>query len=137
MAAAFLTLVWLLPGAVQDWRSREVDHGWIEIALLFGLLWRLTGRAVGSWWEVLVILFLLVLGYRCRWVGGADVRATLAIALLSVPLSIWAWEGLVLWALVLRISYQKAARQNLPGLVGFSIGVAAWLVLNGLFYGKA
>jgi Flp pilus assembly protein protease CpaA len=137
MAAAFLTLAWLLPGAVQDWRSREVSHGWIELALLFGLLWRLTGHGVGSWWEVWVILFLLAWGYQCRWVGGADVKATLAIALLSVPLSVWAWAGLVSWALALRFFYKKEARLNLPGLVGFTTGVIAWLVLNGLVYGKA
>ena len=130
MAAAVLTLSWLLLGAVQDWRRREVSHCLVVPALLFGLLWRICGFAAGTWWEVGCILMLLIIGFQRRWVGGADVKASLAIALISVPLAIWAWAGMVLWAALLRCFYEKSELTRLPGLVGFSAGVAAWLFFH-------
>ena len=125
-----MTLSWLLLGAVQDWRRREVSHSLVVPALLFGLLWRICGFAAGTWWEVGCILMLLIIGFSRRWVGGADVKASLAIALISVPLAIWAWVGMVLWAALLRCFYEKSDLTRLPGLVGFSSGVSAWLFFH-------
>ena len=130
MAAAVLTLSWLLLGAMQDWRRREVSHSLVVPALLLGLLWRISGFAAGTWWELGCIFLLTLAGFQRRWVGGADVKVSLAIALISVPLAIWAWAGMVFWAALLRCFYDKSELSRLPGLIGFSVGVAAWLFFH-------
>ena len=115
---------------MQDWHRREVSHCLVVSALLVGLLWRISGRAEGSWWDVGGIFLLTAAGFQVKWVGGADVKASLAIALISVPLVIWAWGGMVLWAALLRCFYEKSELIRLPGLAGFSVGVAAWLFFH-------
>ncbi|MBN1666312.1 MAG: prepilin peptidase [Anaerolineales bacterium] len=128
MPVLCVTLIWLIPGAVQDWRCREVSSGLVFLGLVLGLLVRWTGHAEGTWIEVTAMGVFMAIGWQLQWVGGADVKAILAIALASVPLAAWAWAGVVLFAAVVRVFLPKDRRHPFPGFVGFAAGIAANLI---------
>jgi Flp pilus assembly protein protease CpaA len=128
MPVLCVTLIWLIPGSVQDWRCREVSNSLVFLGLVFGLLVRLTGHAEGTWIEVSAMGLFMVIGWQLQWIGGADVKAVLAIAMASVPLAAWAWAGVALFAAVARVCFPKDCRYPFPGLVGFAAGITAKLI---------
>lgn len=124
MPALFLIFLWLILGAIQDWRYRKVSHLLVYSGLAFGLLLRIVDGGVGTWADVFVILILLSIGWWCKWIGGADAKATLAIALVSVPWAVWAWVGACACFALLKIVKPQQYRR-FPGFVGFAAGIAA------------
>ena len=94
-----IALLWLLPCAWYDWRTRRVPNALTVPAFFLAwpiALWQgpgalaLTGLALWlGWW-----------GWRMGWMGGADVKALTFVTALapevlvgSVPLRL----GLILW----------------------------------------
>ena len=119
----FLAAVWLATCAGQDWRRREVSNWLILPPLGLGLLLRLPGFGGGSPVLLLVAAGALLLGWRAGWLGGADLKASLALACFDLRLLGWAWLGLVAWYLLLHTVFRRADLKRLPGFVGFTTGM--------------
>ena len=130
-----LAALWLAICAVQDWRRREVSN-WLTLPPLgLGLLLRLFGFAGGSPGLLLLAAGVLLLAWRVGWLGGADLKACLSLALLDLRLLGWAWLGLGLWYLLLHTAFRRTDLKRLPGFVGFTTGVFmlfAWEVSYGI-----
>ncbi|MEW5869131.1 MAG: prepilin peptidase [Chloroflexota bacterium] len=121
---------WLLACVIQDWRSREVSN-WLTLpplALAFCL--RLVGLIQGSLLPLLAAIAFLLLFWQRGWIGGADAKASLALALLDMQVCAWAWLGLGVWYLGLRLCYGRKCDRRLPAFVGFTAGVGALLVVE-------
>ena len=116
-------LLWLLACAVQDWRKRQVDN-WLTLIPMTGalLFWLVQVRPVSPW-PAPVISVLILLAWKAGWIGGADAKASLALALFDPCLLAWAWCGVALWYLALRPFYTRKDVRVLPGFVGFVTGV--------------
>ena len=122
--------VWLLICAIQDWRRREVSN-WLTLpSLAFAFSLRLTGQIPGSMLPLLVAILFLLFFWRFGWIGGADTKASLALALLDSQAGVWAWLGLGIWYLGLRLYYGRNCDHQLPAFVGFTSGVGALLVVE-------
>ena len=121
--------LWLLACAVQDWRTRQVSN-WLTMTPLFGalLFWLIQVRPISPW-PAPTAAALLLLAWQAGWIGGADAKASMALALFSLSLLAWAWCGAALWYLALRPFYTRKDLRILPGFVGFAAGVAARALL--------
>lgn len=129
-----LVAAWLSLCAAQDWRRRAVPNTLTLPPLGLAILLRLAGWIDAPLLPSLAAMLLLLLLWRLGWLGGADLKASLALALLDVRLLAWAWAGLGLWYLLLRPSYSRADVRRLPGFVGFLSGVLAyWVIRLGVY----
>ena len=129
-----LTCAWLAACAVQDWRKREVSNGLILPAFGIGALLRLAGFGQGEMLWVGIAGVLLYLAWLKGWIGGADCKAGLALALLDLQMLAWAWIGLGVWYGLLRLAFRREEVHRLPGFVGFTVGAVlylAWRVYGG------
>lgn len=119
-------LVWLSVCAWFDWKSRRVSN-WLTLPVLgVALVVRAAGYGIGNCRTVLLFATLVVLGWAIHLVGGADAKATLAMALLDPRLAAWAWAGGVLWLLLHRVAQRRRIRKcSYPGFVGFTAGIFA------------
>jgi prepilin signal peptidase PulO-like enzyme (type II secretory pathway) len=82
---------WLLICAIQDWRSRAIGN-WLTLpplALTFCL--RSAGLIQVSLLPLLVAIAFLLVFWQRSWIGGADAKASLALALLDIQ--VFAWPG--------------------------------------------
>ena len=85
---------------------------------------RIAGWGHGDTWIVLLFSSLVLLGWATHLVGGADAKASLAMALLDSRLLVWAWAGGVFWFQFHQISRYKRGRNFVyPGFIGFAAGV--------------
>jgi len=122
--------VWLLICATQDWRGREVSN-WLTLPPLgIALCIRLAGLIQGSLLLMLAVIAFLLLFWQRGWIGGADAKASLALALTDMQIFAWAWLGLGVWYLGLRLCYGRKCNRRLPAFVGFTTGVGALLVVE-------
>jgi Flp pilus assembly protein protease CpaA len=130
---AVLSCIWLTLCAVQDWRRRQVGNALTLPVLGAAILLRLVGSVQGSILPIFVATILLLFAWRKGWMGGADLKACLALALLDMQMLAWAWAGLGLWYLSLRLIFRQEDTHCLPGFVGFSAGTFLYLLgtLNG------
>ena len=92
------------------------------------LLWRLMGWGRGSFLSLLCITILLLLAWRKGWIGGADLKASLAMALFDLCLLGWAWIGVLLWYLISRFILRKGDMHRMTGFPGFAVGAFLFLV---------
>ena len=121
---------WLLICAIQDWRGRVVSN-WLTLPpLLFAFCLRLSGLIQGSLLPSLAAIAFLLLFWQRGWIGGADAKAGLALALLDIRVFAWAWLGLGLWYLGLRLVYGRKCDRRLPAFVGFTTGAGVLLVVE-------
>lgn len=127
ISLAVFSCIWLTLCAVQDWRRRQVGNALTLPFLGAAILLRLSGFVQGSIMPFLLVTILLLLAWRKGWIGGADLKACLAIALLNMHLLAWAWFGLALWYLSLRLIFGRDYPSRLPGFVGFSAGTFLFL----------
>ena len=118
-------LLWLLACAVQDWSKRQVDNRLTLIPMAGALLWWLIQVCPISPWQAPIAAAVILLAWRVGWIGGADAKASLALALFDLSLLVWAWGGAALWYLALRPFYTREDVRILPGFVGFATGVGA------------
>ena len=116
-------LLWLLACAVQDWRRRQVDNRLTLMPMFAALLWWLIHVRPVSPWPAPMVAALILLAWRAGWIGGADAKASLALALFDPGLLAWAWCGVALWYLALWHFYARKDVRILPGFVGFAAGV--------------
>lgn len=124
-----VVFVWLLVCAVQDWRRREVGN-WLTLppfVIAIGL--RMTGFVHEPLLPVLVMATLLVISWRQGWIGGADLKASLTLAILSMQTFTWAWAGLFVWSLGLRIYHVTTCIHRMPAFVGFTVGIYIFLMI--------
>jgi Flp pilus assembly protein protease CpaA len=130
---ACLAALWLALCAVQDWRRRQVGNALTLPVLAAAILLRLTGVVQGSIFLLLLATIGLLFCWRKGWIGGADLKACLALALLDIQMLVWAWAGLALWYLSLRLIFRGEDVHSLPGFVGFAAGTFLYLLgtLNG------
>jgi Flp pilus assembly protein protease CpaA len=127
-----ILFVWLLVCAIQDWRSREVSN-WLTLpalALAFSL--RLFGIIRAPIIPLLVEAALLLLAWHSGWIGGADVKGSLTLALLDPRYLFFAWTGNIGWYVVLRLYLYHRSDQRIPAFVGFAAGVASLLIYQTL-----
>ncbi len=130
-----LTAVWLAICTVQDWRNRQVSN-WLTLPPLgLGLLLRMFGLGGGPSGLLLLVACILLLAWRVGWLGGADLKASLALACFNLRMLGWAWLGLVVWYLLLHTVFRRADLKRLPGFVGFTTGMVlccAWEAYYGI-----
>jgi hypothetical protein len=131
---AGLACIWLGLCAIQDWRRRQVGNILTMPVLGAAILLRLAGVGHGSIFPFLLVTISLLFAWRKGWIGGADLKASLALALLDMQMLAWAWAGLVLWYLSLRLIFQREDTCCLPGFVGFFAGT--FLFLTWELYGN-
>jgi Flp pilus assembly protein protease CpaA len=122
-----LACAWLAVCAVQDWRRRQVSNLLTLSPLALGLFLRLVGVVQGPVSPLLIVGLTLLLTWRKGWLGGADFKACLALALLDLRLLAWAWAGLGLWYALLSLVYLGEDVKRLPGFVGFTTGAVVYL----------
>lgn len=121
---------WLLACAAQDWCSRAISN-WLTLPpLALACCLRLAGRIQGSFLPLLVAIAFLLVFWGRGWIGGADAKASLALALLGMQVFAWVWLGLGLWYLGLRLYYGEKCDRRLPAFVGFTTGAGALLVVE-------
>ena len=123
-------LVWLVACAWQDWRKREVSN-WLTLPP-FGLaaILRQAGFTHTPFLLALTAVALVLVIWRVSWIGGADAKGALALALLDMQFFAWAWLGLGLWYLGLRLVYGRKCDRRLPAFVGFAAGAGALLAVQ-------
>ena len=129
-----LACAWLAACAVQDWRNRQVSN-WLTLpSLALGLLFGLGGIVQESIIPLLIVAVVLLFAWHMGWIGGADFKASLALALFDLRLLAWAWAGLGLWYALLGLAFRREEVRRLPGFVGFTTGAflcLAYRVSNG------
>lgn len=113
--AHFSMLVFLILGAIQDYKSREVSN-WITIPLFLGGV-----LVIFSTPEPLSIILslLLILFWHKRWMGGADVKVLVALLGIWYQAALMAFFLLGVWGVVLLIRKKK---ESFPGLVAIAAG---------------
>ncbi len=123
-----LLLAWLLPCALQDWRSRRVSN-WLTLPA-FVLAWP------GALWlggeERLIFTFALFVGCWFAWqmqgMGAADGKIATALAALLPQAVLWSGGVLLLFFVYLRLRRQEG---GVPAVVGLYLGVLLAIVGNG------
>ena len=123
-------IAWLGVCAWRDWKQREVSNRLTLPPVGVAILLRLLGMGSGSPQEVLAVLLLLAVAWFARVAGGADVKAGVALTILSPALAGWAWIGAVVCYFALRLSGKQV--QRFPGMVGFFVGTLAYDLWMGL-----
>jgi len=132
MSILILPLLWLLPCALQDHRTRTVSN-WLTLpALAVALLARLLGWVTTPWWLTILVSGLALLSWARGWLGGADAKGWLVFALLGEFVLFWAACGLVVWyfaANLARKIQQQPVEPRLPGFPGYFFGLTIGLLL--------
>ncbi len=112
-------LAWLLPCALQDWRSRHVSN-WLTLPA-FVLAWPLSLWLGGE--ERLVFTFALFVGCWFAWqmegMGAADGKIATALAALLPQAVLWSGGLLFLCFVGLRLRRQQ---QSVPAVVVLFLG---------------
>ena len=112
-------LAWLLPCALQDWRSRHVSN-WLTLPA-FLLAWPLS-LWLGSE-ERLVFTFALFTGCWFAWqmkgMGAADGKIATALAALLPPAVLWSGLLLLLWFVGRRVRQRE---ESVPAVVALYWG---------------
>jgi Flp pilus assembly protein protease CpaA len=124
-------LIWLSVCAWFDWKSRRVSN-WLTLPVLgVAILVRALGFGRGDWRYIWLFAMLVILGWATHLVGGADAKASLAIIMLDPFLAAWAWAGVVVWYLIIRIGARSGREsKRFPGFIGFVLGVLAYFVMQ-------
>jgi len=119
-------VIWLGVCAWQDWKRRVVSNWMTLPPVALAILLRLMGMGKGTNQEVLAVLFLLVVAWLARVAGGADVKASMALAVFNPALAGWAWMGAIGCYVALRLAGRTVKR--FPGMVGFWVGDVLFVV---------
>lgn len=122
-------LAWLLPCALQDWRSRHVSN-WLTLPA-FLLAWPLSLWLGGE--ERLLFTFALFAGCWFAWqmkgMGAADGKIAVALAALLPPAVLWSGLLLLLWFVGLRLRQRCG---SVPAVVALYLGVLIAVIGNGV-----
>lgn len=125
-----MTLLWLIPAAVQDWRSGQVSNWLMFSAILLSLAaWLFIPTDSPGWMIVLVSGLVLGLWYFDQ-LGGADAKGWIAFALLGPPVLLAAAAGMLIWFLLVRAKIITLTREQIPGYPGYAIGIFSVLLIN-------
>ncbi len=121
---SLLITSWLTLCAWQDVRTRTVSN-WLTLpALMMAILLRLTDFAPGSaWLATITVVGLLLLAWQHAQIGGADVKALTAMALIDVSLVAAALLGVGLWYGGAWLQQRKAPA-SVPAFAGMAVGLA-------------
>lgn len=121
-------LVWLLPCALQDWRSRHVSN-WLTLPA-FLLAWPLSLWLGGE--ERLLFTFALFAGCWFAWqmkgMGAADGKIAVALAALLPSAVLWSGLFLLLWFVGLRLRRREG---SVPAVVALYLGALVSIIGNG------
>ena len=116
-----VVLAWLLVGAAQDLRTRQVRN-WVTLpALTLALGTRLCLPAAGL--PLLGVTAMLLAGWHFGWLGGADVKALLTLGLLDLTWIVWALLGVFVWDALTWV-WTGLRPKTLPAFAGFALGFA-------------
>jgi len=127
-----ILIPWLCLCAWQDWKKREVAN-WLTLPpMLLALGLRMLGLTAGQASLLALIMVAVFIGWLGGWVGGADTKVTVALALVDPRLALWAWLGATAWYALLIAYARFIARDHdrirLPGMLGFLIGAGGFWV---------
>ena len=95
-----LSLYWLLPCALWDWRMRRVPNWLVGLGLVLALIFRITGRVDTPLWLVLVVSGLALGLWYFDQMGGADAKGWIVFALLGTSVLLGAALGMLIWFLL-------------------------------------
>lgn len=124
----FLLVLWLLPCALQDYRTRRISN-WLTLPA-FVLAWPVALWLGGS--ERLILTFAVFVGCWAAWqmhtMGAADGKIAVALAAVSpaalgigVVILVGIFAGLWVW---------KRQSVSVPAAVGFYAGMLGWTVVG-------
>ena len=116
-----LSLCWLMPCAIQDWRTRQVSN-WLTLpAIALSLIARMIGWSQSPWWLIFLVTALALGLWYFDQLGGADAKGWIAFALLGERILLGAALGLLIWFVVFRALRLGTTRT--PGYPGYILGV--------------
>lgn len=125
-----LSLSWLLPCALWDWRTLRVPNWLVGLGLLLALVFRLAGMADTPLWLVLMIFGIALGLWYFNQMGGADAKGWLVFALLGTPVLLGAALGMLLWFLLVKWLPLLPEGATVPGYPGYFLGVALVFLLQ-------
>ncbi len=131
LAVSLLAVVWLSVCAICDLRTRQVPNGLtlpaIPLALLAAwLTWESRGETPGDTpyefaFRLAILTLPLFVAWRSHWLGGADLKIMLVLALANPLLVAVAWVGvLIYFAGLLLVTHSRPVR--FAGVPGFALG---------------
>lgn len=125
-----ITLIWVIPAAVQDWRTGEVSHGLTYPPIIVNLGIWLAGWSAASWWLVLLFTGMFLALWFYDQIGAADVRGWIAFSLLGTQTLLAAALGMLVWYLLVQAKIVKLPRKEIPGYPGYAIGLAVTTAIS-------
>ena len=120
---SMVSLAWVIPAAIQDWRSGQVSNYLTLGGLLASLAIYLAGWSDAQWWGVLLMVVLVLLLWHYGHLGGADAKGWIAFALLGQTLLLAALSGMLFWFILIRGKVVTPPHERAPGYPGYVIGL--------------
>lgn len=124
-----LSLCWLIPCAIHDWRTRQVSN-WLTLpAIALSLVVRVIGWSQSPWWLIILVTALALGLWYFDQLGGADAKGWIAFALLGERILLGAALGLLIWFVIFRALRLGTTRtpdktgDATPGYPGYLLGV--------------
>ena len=126
---SLITLTWVIPAAIQDWRTGKVSN-WLTLPpILVNLGLRLAGWSIVPWWESLLVIAAFLGAWHFGQMGGADVKGFIAFSLLGMQVTLAAALGMAAWTLLIRAKIVQLPRKEIPGYPGYAIGLLTTLLI--------
>jgi len=123
-----LVCSWLTVCAVLDCRSHQVSN-WLTLpVMVLSLMYRFEKFTLPFAMVIALFTGLLFLGWRKQLLGGADLKALIALLLFDPALITWAAIGLLVSYLGLRAVKGRQAARKMPAFCGFALASYIYLL---------
>lgn len=123
-----LVCLWLTICAVQDYNCRQVSN-WLTFPVAAAaLVYRLPLFSPSFFVLSVALSGLLYLIWQKGWLGGADLKASLALLLFDPSLLLWANCGILFCYFFWTVSKGAEATKTMPAFGGFMIGSYGYLL---------
>ena len=122
MLVSALTAIWLLPCAIQDWRTHQVSNWLTFTAIAVALVVRLIGWTQSPWWLIVLVTGLAIGLWQFDQLGGADAKGWIAFALMGERILLGAAVGMVAWFIFAKTSRYLPDIDKVTGYPGYFLG---------------